>query len=180
MDNLKQICARIKSLREFSDYSMEEFADKLGIDADSYREFETGEKDITIGLIYSIAAALEIDPTVLILGKDPQSESVSVCYKDKGESIERYPGYAFTSLAADYHGRELEPMIVDVKAGIRPEIMKHSGQEFNYVLNGSIRVIIGMTEYYLSVGDSIYFDANMPHFQLPMTETARFLTVIQK
>lgn len=180
MDNLKQICSRIKSLREFSDYSMEEFAEKLGIDADSYREFETGEKDITIGLIYSIAAALEIDPTILILGKDPKSESVSVCYKGKGEEIERYEGYSFTSLATDYHGREMEPMIVDIKAGIKPELMKHSGQEFNYVLKGSIRVIVGMTEYYLSTGDSIYFDANIPHLQLPMTESARFLTVIQK
>lgn len=180
MDNLKQICARIKSLREFSDYSMEDFAEKLGVDVDSYRELETGEKDITIGLIYSIAKTLEIDPTILILGKDPQSESVSVCYKGKGEPIERYPGYAFTSLAADYHGREMEPMIVEIKSGIKPELMKHEGQEFNYVLKGSIRVNVGMTEYYLSAGDSIYFDASIPHLQLPMTESARFLTVIQK
>ena len=46
MYELKEISARIKDLREFSDYSVEEFAKKVGISAVEYAEYENAEKDI--------------------------------------------------------------------------------------------------------------------------------------
>jgi quercetin dioxygenase-like cupin family protein len=39
---------------------------------------------------------------------------------------------------------------------------------------------VGEKEYYLKTGDSIYFDATLPHAQIAMEKEARFLTVIQK
>ena len=64
MYELKEISARIKDLREFSDYSVEEFAKKVGISAVEYAEYENAEKDIPIGLLYNISGLLEIDPSV--------------------------------------------------------------------------------------------------------------------
>lgn len=180
MDNIKQICARIKDLREFSDYTLEDFAAKLELDPQVYAEYESGENDLPIGLLYNIAAALLIDPTVLLFGRESTATDVDVCYQGKGVKIERYTGYAFTSLAENFVDRELEPMIVVVKEGIKPELVYHKGQEFNYVLQGELRVIHGSKEYFLRKGDSIYFDASIPHAEVPMGKQAKFLCVIQK
>ena len=59
-------------------------------------------------------------------------------------------------------------MLVTIKEGVTPELVQHKGQEFNYVLEGSLRVIVGEKEYYLKTGDSIYFDATLPHAQIAM------------
>ncbi len=181
MDNkLKEICARIKDLREFSDYTIEDFAAKLQIDPEAYREYEEGINEMPIGLLYNIASALQIDPTILIVGSDPSDDSACVTENSSQVKIERRPGYAFSSLALNFNGREMEPMIVEVKEGIKPELVYHTGQEFNYVLKGELMVIVGIKEYYLRAGDSIYFNATIPHAEIPMSKTAKFLTVIQK
>ncbi|HBR31248.1 MAG TPA: XRE family transcriptional regulator, partial [Clostridiales bacterium] len=56
----------------------------------------------------------------------------------------------------------------------------HTGQEFNYVLEGKIAVILNKKTIELSEGDSIYFDPSVPHGQIALGGTARFLTVIDK
>ncbi len=39
----------------------------------------------------------------------------------------------------------------------------HSGQEFNYILEGRLLLSINGKELILNPGDSIYFDSNLPH-----------------
>lgn len=175
---LAAIAARIKDLREFSDISIEEFADKINMDKIEYAELESGEKDIPIGTLYNIAAALQIDPTVLLSGESSLEDEVAIVYDGAGMKVDRYDGYKFTSLAYNYYGRAMEPMIVELSPDISPELVHHSGQEFNYVLEGNLRVIIGKKEYYLRKGDSIYFNPTLPHAQVAMNGNAKFLTVI--
>lgn len=180
MDDLQIICNRIKDLREFSDYTQGQFAAKLNISEAEYADYESGVKDIPIGLLYNIATALQIDPSVILFGKNATKRSAAVVYAGKGRQIERYKGYSFVSLNSDFIDRELEPMLVTIEEGATPETVSHKGQEFNYVIKGSLRVIVGEKEYYLRTGDSIYFDATLPHAQIAMEAAAEFLTVIQK
>lgn len=180
MDNIKAICARIKDAREFNDFSTEEFAKKVGIAEAEYIEYENGDKDLPIGLLYNIATALDLDPSIILFGKSSSETFATVVYNGKGVDIQRYEGYSFTSLADGFANREMEPMIVTLKYGVKPEPVQHSGQEFNYVLKGSLRVIIEHKEFYLRAGDSIYFDASKPHAQVAMEKSTKFLCVIQK
>ena len=162
---LQEISARIKDLREFSDYTVEAFAEKLGMTTGEYVEYENAERDIPIGILYNIAGVLEIDPSVILFGKGATKHDATVIYAGKGTSIERYEGYSFISLNADF---------------INPELVRHSGQELNYVLKGKLLLMLGDKEYYLRAGDSVYFNASLPHAQVPMGGDAEFLTVIQK
>lgn len=172
------IAARIKDLREFSDFTTEELSAKAGIAHGDYLDIENGVVDIPIGSLYNIAAALEIDPTVLLTGENSGKKDVAVVYDGAGMRIDRYAGYSFVSLAHEYEGREMEPMIVTLNEGIEPELVQHTGQEFNFVLSGKLRVIVGTNEYYLRAGDSIYFNPNIPHAQVSMDGESKFLTVI--
>ena len=44
-----------------------------------------------------------------------------------------------------------------------PEFNSHPGQEFNYVLKGTMMIMIDGHEIILNDGDSIYFDSGCKH-----------------
>jgi quercetin dioxygenase-like cupin family protein len=173
------VAAKIKDLREFCDFSSAEAAERIGIPESEYLEYEEGKKDIPIGLFYNIAAALSIDPTVLLTGNTSTRSDCDVVYDGKGTEVERYKGYKFTALANKFIGRVMEPMLVELEPEVVPDPVTHSGQEFNYVLSGELRVVLGEKEYYLREGDSIYFNPQIPHSQTAMGgRSAKFLTII--
>jgi quercetin dioxygenase-like cupin family protein len=101
--------------------------------------------------------------------------------KGEGVEIERYKGYKFESLAYNFRNKKVEPLLVTVEPeeNKKMSLVTHPGQEFNYVLQGKVRVILGAHEIELSQGDSIYFDPTIPHGQAAVDgKTAKFLTVI--
>ncbi len=180
-EQIKHVADRIRYLRETLDMSPEQVASAIGMDTDEYNRYENGEKDIPVSMIYSVAAVLGIDATELLTGEKPRMNDYSVTRKGHGVGVERFKGYAFESLAYNYIGRNKEPMIVTISPEDKhPKLVTHSGQEFNYVLEGKIGVILGEKIIELSEGDSIYFNPQIPHGQIALDATSRFLTVIDK
>lgn len=178
---LMQIPKRIKELREILDISTEMMADNLGIALDEYIKFETGEKDIPIGTLYEIAILLDTDATVLLTGDSPRMNTYSVVRKGDGVSVDRYKGYHFESLAFNFMNRSMEPMLVTLeKKETEPALVIHCGQEFNYVLEGTMKVTVGKNVFMLTPGDSIYFNPSLPHGQAAVGGTTKFLTVINE
>ncbi|MDR1929040.1 MAG: cupin domain-containing protein [Treponema sp.] len=179
--NITQIPRRIRELREVEEKSALDMAADLGIPLDEYDSYESGERDIPISVLYEIARRLGVDATVLLTGEDPRMLRASVCRKGQGVRIERYPGYEFSSLAYNFKGRTLEPLLVDLDPSREPAPpVSHYGQEFNYVIEGSVKITVGKREYLLNEGDSIYFDAAVPHGQSAVNGPARFITIIQE
>ena len=173
--------ARIKELREILDISAMDMASDINVPLETYSKYENGELDIPISVLYNIAGKLHTDVTVLMTGEDPRMDSAAVCRKGKGVRIERYPGYEFSSLAYNFKGRTIEPLLVllDSSQPAAPQV-SHAGQEFNYVVEGRIKITVGNAEYILGEGDSIYFDATLPHGQSAVDGSARFITIIQE
>ena len=180
-DKLKQVTERIKYLRDILDFSQVEVAEKLGISTTLYNEYETGAKDIPISMMYGVAAIFGVDATEILTGEAPRMLDYTVTRKDSGIAIDRYVGYKFEALAHNYKNKNKEPMLVTIDVSDNPpELVSHSGQEFNYVLEGKIGVTIGKKTVMLEAGDCIYFDPRIPHGQFAVDGTAKFLTVIDK
>lgn len=180
-EQIKQIAQRIKYLRDILDMTEQEVANAISIPLEQYIEYENGEKDIPISVIYSAAATLGVDATELILGEAPRMPEYCVTRKNAGVRIERFEGYSFEALAHNFIGRDKEPMVVTLSpSDKKADLVSHSGQEFNYVLEGKIGVIIGSKTFVLSEGDSIYFMPTIPHGQYAIDGTAKFLTIIDK
>ena len=180
-DDLSQIPGRIRELREILEISAIDIARDIGIPLETYQKYEAGELDIPISVLYKISVQLRVDATVLLTGEDPRMDTASVCRRGKGVRIERYPGYEFSSLAYNFKGRTIEPLLVYLdpsKKAAAP--VTHSGQEFNYVVEGRIKITVGGREYILETGDSIYFDAGLPHGQAAVEGPAQFITIIQE
>jgi transcriptional regulator with XRE-family HTH domain len=180
-DKLSQIPGRIRELREIEEISAIDMARDIGASPADYARYETGEKDIPISALYKIAACLGVDATVLLTGEEARMESAAVCRAGQGVEVERYPGYEFASLAYNFKGRTMEPLLVYLDPS-KPEAaaVRHGGQEFNYVIEGRVQVTVGKRSYVLAAGDSIYFDAALPHGQAAVGGPARFITIIQE
>jgi transcriptional regulator with XRE-family HTH domain len=180
-EQIALIPERIKELRTVLEISALDMAKEINIPFETYNKYENGELDIPISVLYTIAHRLGTDITVLITGEEARMENAAVCRKGKGVSIERYPGYEFSSLAYNFKHRTLEPLLVHLDSQ-KPQaaLVSHSGQEFNYVVEGKVKVTVGKTEHILTAGDSIYFDARLPHGQSAVEGTAEFITIIQE
>lgn len=140
---LAGIPERIKELREILELTEAETAAKIGVSADEYVDYEAGKKDIPISKLFEIANVLNIDFTVLLTGEDPRMNSYTVTRKGNGTKIARYPGYNFSALAANFIERKMEPLFVELSADNPPApLVMHSGQEFNYVTEGKVKVVV--------------------------------------
>jgi transcriptional regulator with XRE-family HTH domain len=172
---------RIKELREILEISAIDMARDTGISYEVYCKYENGELDIPISVLYTIANKLNTDVTVLLTGDEARMDSAAVCRRGKGVQIERYPGYEFSSLAYNFKHRTMEPLLVLLDSS-KPQaaLVSHSGQEFNYIIEGQMKVVVAKTEHILNAGDSIYFDARLPHGQSAVNGMAQFLTIIQE
>lgn len=180
-DELLQIPKRIKELREILEISITEMAEKLNISHDEYEKYESGEKDIPVSALYAIAAALGTDCTVLMTGESPRMDSYTIIRRGDGVRVDRYSGYYIESLAFNFKNRQMEPMLVTLEEQeTEPALVMHSGQEFNLVLEGKVKVTVGKNSFILNEGDAIYFDPNLPHGQAAVDGRTRFLTVINE
>lgn len=178
-EKVRDIAARIKGLRLLSGMCEGEVAKSIGLPIQEYLKYEKGEDDIPVSILYEIADYYKVDMTEILTGVSPKLHDVCFLKKGEGLKVERYDQYDFQSLAYKYANRKIEPLLVTLEPQKEPELVSHKGQEFNFCIEGRMKVIINKDEYVLEPGDSLYFNSIIPHKMQAMdNKTARFLTVI--
>lgn len=180
MNNINEIGARLRELRESCDYSVEQLASELNISAETYAGYEENGKDIPISLIYEIANKFRVDFAEIVTGTPARLDTYHIVKRGHGKVINRNPEYHFEDLAYKYFGKVMQPLLVTLEpTDVPAKPITHNGQEFNMVLEGTVIVTYGDEEFILNPGDTIYFNATRPHGQRCGSATkARFLTVI--
>ncbi|NTV53418.1 MAG: helix-turn-helix transcriptional regulator [Candidatus Firestonebacteria bacterium] len=181
-ENIRQVALRIKTLREISGEKPEALAAVLGVSADEYRRYESGEADIPVSLLYEIAGHFKVELTALLTGEEPRLHHYSLVRAGKGPSVERRKEYAYQDLAYNFIHKRMETFLVTVepRAGEAPgHFNSHPGQEFNHCLEGTLKVCFEKSEVVLNPGDSLYFDSGQGHAMVALEgKPARFLAVI--
>ena len=181
-EQIKQIARRIKEIRELSDMSAEALAAKLGITKEVYDNYEGGDSDIPVGIIFRISELFNVELSVLLGGENPKLHIYTIVRKGKGLKLERRKQYNYESLAYNFIHKKAEPFIVTVEPdaeGATLEYYSHAGQEFNYVMKGTMMTIIDGHEIILNEGDSIYFDSGYKHAMKALKgEQVKFLAVV--
>jgi transcriptional regulator with XRE-family HTH domain len=181
-NEMKQIAKRIKELRDISEISAEKMAGNLDIPIGQYLHYESGNADIPVSFIYKIAQWFNIELSVLLGGDNPKLHIYGVVRKDKGLNLERRKQYKYENLAYNFIHKKAEPFMVTVDPEAEKEpadFNSHPGQEFNYIIEGSMKLIINQHEIILNEGDSIYFDSGHKHIMKALNnKKVRFLAII--
>jgi quercetin dioxygenase-like cupin family protein/DNA-binding transcriptional regulator YiaG len=165
-EKIKEIATRVRELRELSDLTVEQMAEFLNIPVEKYQEYESGNEDIPASVLFEIAQKLGVDMALLLTGEEPRMHIFTVTRKGKGVSVERRKQYKYQNLASNFIHKKAEPFMVTVNPkpeGSKLSTNSHPGQEFDYLLEGTLKLHIHSHEIILEEGDSIFFDSNYAH-----------------
>jgi len=180
-DTVKQIAMRILDLREISDYTVEEMAKALNVPVEEYRKYESGEADMPISFLVKVGELFNVDMMELLTGEAPRLSVLSVTRKGKGTEIDCHDQYVYRNLAYNFDNRQIEPMYVTIQPDENKNLAtnSHDGQEFDYILSGQLRLVVGKHDIILNPGDSVYYDSRAPHaMQAIGDEPVHFLAIV--
>ena len=180
-EQVKQIAARIRELREISDCTVEQAAAMTQTPIGDYESFESGTVDIPISFLLQLSNAFGVDTTTILTGETPHLSVCALTRRDKGVTINRAEHYIYKNLAYNFTHRRIEPLRVTVVPGANASMQTncHEGHEFDYVLSGKLRLKVGERDMVLEPGDSAYYDSIHPHaMQADGDEPCTFLAMV--
>ncbi|MCX8117658.1 MAG: cupin domain-containing protein [Desulfobacterota bacterium] len=157
----------LRTVREKRGFSLEELAVRTGIDRSILSQIEAGDYMPSLGQLIRLSKALSLRMSDVI---GPGDESFTIVKSNQRQSFSRFGkarescyGYEYESLAPRKKNRGMEPFIVTLQPSEANEPSSHDGQEFIYVLEGEMEVMIEGTREVLGPGDSVYYDSTSLH-----------------
>ncbi|MCL2517349.1 MAG: AMP-binding protein [Oscillospiraceae bacterium] len=169
MENqVKLIAGRIKELRQITNKTPEQMAAVTNMTVEDYLKSEEGENDFSFTFVHNCAKVFGVDITEIITGENAKLQSFTIVRKDEGVQLERRKGFKYTHLAPTFKGRMSEPFLVRAKYDETTSqnpiaLATHDGEEFDYILSGTLKINIAGHESVLNPGDAVYYDSATPH-----------------
>lgn len=181
-EEIRAIGERIHGLRDACGISSATLAAECGITEHELDSFERGAADIPVGTLHTIAKHFNVELNTLLTGEEPHLHGYCLTRRDSGVTVNRRLDYQYKSLAYTFADRKAEPFLVTVEPKPDGELIHlntHLGQEFDYILEGSIVISLNGKEFVLEEGDSLYYDSGIPHGMKALNgKSARFLACI--
>lgn len=154
---------KIRALRNEKGFSLKTLAERSGLNINTLSLIENSKSSPSVSTLQQLAKALEVHITAFF-----ESEPIVKHVVFTGHNLR--PGATFSNAFMQNLGRDLkdnavQPFVVTLKpgAGSGEQMIVHTGYEFVYCLTGKIVYKIENEEYTLSPGDSLVFEAHLPH-----------------
>ncbi len=165
---LMEIASRIKEMREIMGWSITEMSEKTEVSEQEYKNYESANADIPFSFIHKCALEFGVELTELLEGHSARLSSYTVTRKGKGQRTAKEDGIDIANLAPKFKDKLAEPYWVRYEYSAAQQnkpihLATHSGQEFDLVMSGSLKVQIGDHIEILHEGDSIYYNSSTPH-----------------
>jgi len=189
MGQNKVIGEKIKNIRESQQLSIEEVAERSGLNLEQIERIESNKDFPSLAPLIKVARVLGVrlgtfldDQTELgpvICRKSNSDKAPNISFSNNATEARRHMSYQ--SLSQDKSGRHMEPFLIDIESstGVDFIMSTHEGEEFIYVLAGLVEINYGKNTYILEEGDSIYYDSIVEHHvHAANGDTARILGVI--
>ena len=168
VSKLHEVALRIREMREIASLTEEEMAKLTDVSLEEYRLYESGKQDFPFTFIHKCSLAFGIGITDLLEGKSARLSSYTVTRKGQGQQTAKENGITIQNLAPMFRKKIAEPYWVTYEYSEELQnkpihLTKHSGQEFDFIMKGRLKIQVGDNVEYLSEGDSIYYNSSTPH-----------------
>ncbi len=168
MSQLAEMGARIREMREIMAITDVEMAKKTEVTLEEYKSFEGGLADMPFSFLHKCAQIFDIEMTELLGGRDAHLSSYTVTRKGEGLVTAKEDGITIQNMAPKFKNKIAEPHWVTYEFSEEQQnkpihLTKHSGQEFDLVISGALKVQVGKNTEVLHEGDSIYYNSSTPH-----------------
>ena len=173
---------RIRALREAMGFSLRDLAERSGVSAPMLSQVERGETSPTLAVAEKIATGLELTLSQLL--RLDEGEHVAVSRAGQRRRYER-GGHRFEELTPPLPGQRADVSLHTLAPGATtggpgdPPMHEPGSRETTVVLEGTLALFVEGSRHDLASGDSVTFDADLPHhFENEGEEQSRFLAVI--
>lgn len=170
-----EIGNKIKQLRLQCDLTQEELANRCELTKGYISQLENELTSPSIATLMDILSALGTNPKEFFADEAEEK----IVFKEQ-EFIEKETAqYTLNWLVPNSQKNEMEPVMVDLmpRKSTEPDV-PHEGEEFGYVLSGSVIIHLGNKKYKASKGESFYYSASKEHYIENNTDrVAKFIWV---
>lgn len=177
---------KIRDLRKKAGLILQDLSDRTGLSKPLLSQIEKEVVSPPIATLLKISKALKVNIGFFFQDGDPE-EKVVLVRKDESKVIDsRYfgreeSGYYYEALAYKKSKKYMEPFLVEFKRKKAEKLsyFSHDGEEFIYLLEGTLEFRTENQQYVLYPGDSLYFESSIPHaYRALERRNARALTVV--
>ena len=171
---LTPVGKKIKKARTNKKMTYDTLANETGFSIDFLKKVEAGKVTPPVGSLLQISRALEIDSGDLLKEDEDRMQDRIRAYTKRTSS------YAYTTLTPGAENKHLKAFRVKIDAlkdhaGVS---YNHEGEEFVYVLEGTVEVMVGEHVNTLGPGDSLHFNSGIQHLLRNIGETDAELIVV--
>ena len=181
-DAAAAVGARIRALRGAMGLSLRDLAERCGVSAPMLSQVERGETSPTLAVAEKIARGLDLTLSQLL--RLDEGHHVVVSRAGARRRLER-GGHRFEELTPPLPGQRADVSVHELDPGAAtggtadPPMHEPGSRETAVVLAGVVALLVDGTRHELRAGDSVTFDADLPHhFENEGEERAEFLAVI--
>ena len=183
-NKLAEVAQRISELRNIYGFTDEEMAAKTEVTLDEYHAYLDGREDMPFAFVHKCALAFGVEITDLLEGQSAKLSTYNVTRCGEGKTTANEEGILIQNLAPNFKKKLANPDWVKYEYSSelqsKPiEVTTHSGQEFDLVIKGTLKVQVGDNIEVLHEGDSIYYKSSTPHGMIAVDgEDCLFLAMV--
>ncbi|MEM9049599.1 MAG: XRE family transcriptional regulator [Pseudomonadota bacterium] len=177
------IGAQIRAFRVALGMKLSDLAMAAGLSQGMLSKVENGQTTASLATLQALAQALNMPLASFFTKFDAKSDATFV-KAGQGLTIERRgssKGHRYQLLGHELRSEVgVEPFLITLDAGSDAyPIFQHDGVEFLYMLSGAVDYAHGDRTYAMQPGDSLFFDASIPHGPLKLARLpAVYLSII--
>lgn len=154
---------RLRSLRLENRHSLRRLAELSGLNVNTLSLIENGRTSPSVSTLQQVARALQVPISAFF---ETHESAQTIVYQRTGQR----PRAAFAHGTAEDLGAGMtlhggQPLLVTLRpgadSGAAPIV--HTGHELVYCLEGQLAYTVGDRDYLLEAGDSLIFEAHLPH-----------------
>lgn len=166
----------IKQLRKQKKFTLKQVAEETDLSISFLSQLENGKSSVTLESLKKISETLGVNPSYFF-----QDEVKSPAISDWHHMLSKLGegGFLYYDLTGEMEKPMFSPILVLINAGeTRGNPLTHRGQEFLYVLEGTLTVLIHDKELTLEPHESIFFDSTQLHYWINNTnKPVKFLCI---
>ena len=168
----------IRRLRNLQNATIQHIADKCECSKSLISKIENGKVIPSVAMLVRIASSLGTSVSELLEENNPQN-AVNMTWDEVKENfVPTEKGYEIFAVATHHRDKRMQPFFFKVRRGqVKRHKVRHEGEEFIFVVEGSIYFQVAHTQYLLHQGDSLYFNAAEEHFVSPHSEEAIYIDI---
>lgn len=159
---IKRIGAQIRSRRQALGWTLDTLASRANLSKSYMSRVEEGDRQPSIAAFLSICRALGVSLGTLLNG-ERSSSAFRVVHGAESATVAGN-GLVYQVHSGGFPGAAMQPLRITIspnRAG--KDLYRHDGEEWLYVLSGTLAVTIGDERHMLQPGDSLHFDAAIGH-----------------